>query len=247
MKTLFVLLTLLATLSAAEVSITSKDGFKLYGWLEKPSVSKKSYPLVLFAHQFGADHTIWNALAKKLRAKGYATLNVDLRGHGKSIMQNGKENKVITDTRLNHIHEALVQSDKKIGFANIPSDLNKWLELASEDETLNLDQLYLFGSSLGAGSIIPLLNDYDAKALVAISAGKQKALAGDIDMALGTSMCKTLFIASKNDPLGATQRTLNYEKQAIAGTAIIVPGEGHGTVLLPLSEHYIMSFLESIR
>ncbi|MBU0720606.1 alpha/beta fold hydrolase [bacterium] len=243
MKKLILLLGSVLTLSAAELTITSEDGFKLYGWLDKPVQTKKKTPVVLFAHQFGSDHTIWNDLSKKFNDKGFATLNIDLRGHGKSTMQNGKTNKVITNTRLDHIKEALVQSDKIIGFENIPSDLSAWIELISEDDTIDAGKLYLFGSSLGGGSILVLLNDYDVKALVALSAGEPKTLRADIDMALGTSMTKTLFIASKNDPLGATGRTIEYGKKAIAGTVIIVSGDGHGTVILPQVEDYIFSFL----
>jgi len=244
-----ILLSLLFTsfLFSQELSITSEDGFKLYGWLDKPTKATSSAPIILFAHQFGADHTIWNELAKKFNDKGYATLNVDLRGHGKSNMQNGKENAVITDLRLDHIREALVQSDAKVAFENIPADLMAWIELLSEDDSIDTDKLYLFGSSLGGGSIIPLLNEYEAKALVSISGGRLKALGEDTDMALSMSLTKQLYIAAKNDPLGASQRSIENAKKAIAGTAIIISGDGHGTVLLPQTEDYIFAFMSNIK
>lgn len=232
---------------SSELTTMSEDGFKLHGWLDKPSTTKKVVPVILFAHQFGSDHTIWNELAKEFNAKGFATLNVDLRGHGKSIMQNNKENKIISDLRLEHIKKALVQSNKNVGFKNIPSDLSAWLELISEDESLDMDNLYLFGSSLGAGAIIPLLNDYDAKGLVAISSGRLDALGEDTDMALSMSMTKELFIAAKNDPLGAANRTVEYAQKSILGTAIIISGDGHGTVILPQVKGYIFSFMENIK
>lgn len=246
MKKLLLILALISGLAAQEITITSVDGFKLYGWLDKPASTKQSTPIILFAHQFGADHTTWNKLAKKFNKKGFATLNVDLRGHGKSIFQNKKENRVITDKRVSHIPEALAQSDKKVGFDKIPSDLLAWLDYISKDKTIDMTNLYLFGSSLGGGSIIPLLNEYEAKGLVALSAGKQKKLIEDIDMALSTSMTKELFIASKDDSLGAADRTLEYAKKSILGTAIIISGNGHGTVLLPEIEHYIFSFMGNI-
>ncbi len=247
MKKLLLILALAASLFSTELTITSEDGFELHGWLDKPVLANKSVPIVLFAHQFGADHSTWNALAKEFNNKGYATLSVDLRGHGKSILQNNKENKVINDARMDHIKEALVQSDKKIGFEKIPSDLMAWLEHISEDKTIDMKKLYLFGSSLGAGSIIPLLGEYETKGLVAISAGKPEALAEDIDMVLATSMTKILFIASKNDPLGATNRTIEYEKKSILGTSLIIYGNGHGTVLLPEVKPYIFAFISNIK
>jgi alpha-beta hydrolase superfamily lysophospholipase len=113
MKQFLLILLFASSLFSAELTLTTADGFKLYGWLDKPATVTKPMPIILFAHQFGADHSTWDTLAKKFNAKGYATLSVDLRGHGKSIMQNNKENKVITDTKLDHIKEAIVQSDKK--------------------------------------------------------------------------------------------------------------------------------------
>ena len=247
MRKFLLVLIFVSGLFASELTITSEDGFKLYGWLDKPIVTKKSNPIILFAHQFGSDHTIWNKLAKNFNAKGFATLNVDLRGHGKSTLQNNKENKVITDNRLDHIKEALVQSDEKVGFEKIPSDLSAWLEHISEDETIDMENLYLFGSSLGGGTIIPLLSEYEVKALVAISAGKLKKLADNVDMALAGSMTKTLFIAAKNDALGAADTTMEYGKKSISGTSVIISGDGHGTVLLPKIEHFIFSFIDNIK
>ncbi|MDY0117382.1 MAG: alpha/beta fold hydrolase [Sulfurimonadaceae bacterium] len=245
-KFLFVLI-FGASLIGAELTLVSSDGFKLYGWLDKPTHAKKATPLIVFAHQFGADHTIWDALALKFNAKGYATLKVDLRGHGMSTFQNTKVNKVITDVRLDHIKEALVQSDKKIGFKNIPKDLSAWIDFIGEDESLDMDSLYLFGSSLGGGAILPLLNDYEAKGFVVLSCGRLQELAQETDMALLTSMAKGLFIAAKNDPLGGSQRTMQYMEKSVMGTAIVISGDGHGTVLLPQVEDYIFSFMENIR
>jgi pimeloyl-ACP methyl ester carboxylesterase len=242
---LFLLVTL--TTFANELSITTQDGFKLYGWLDKPQSSKKATPLILFAHQFGSDHSSWREIAKKFNAKGYATLLVDLRGHGKSIYQKGKENKIISALKLSEIKTAVTQSDKKVGFAKIPQDLMDWLEFVSEDKLLDIDNLYLFGASLGAGSVIPLLNEYDAKALVVISTGGLASLKEDTDMALSTSMAKELFIVAKNDPLGAKERTLAYVQSSILGTALIVSGDGHGTVLLPQVEDYIFTFMNNIK
>ena len=246
MKQFVILLLLTLSTFAAELTITTEDGFKLYGWLDKPQNSKEETPIILFAHQFGAEHSSWSSIAKKFNDKGYATLSVDLRGHGKSIYQNDKENKVITSPKFSELKVALAQSGKKVGFKNIPQDLMDWLEFIGEDESLDMEDLYLFGSSLGAGSIIPLLNEYDAKALVAISTGSLEALKEETDMALSTSMTKELFIAAKNDPIGAQVRSLEYTQKSILGSAIILSGDGHGTVLLPLVEEYIFTFIDNI-
>lgn len=246
MKKLLLGLSFVSVLMANELTITSEDGFKLHGWLNKPTTTQSS-PIILFAHQFGADHTTWDDLATKFNAKGYATLNVDLRGHGKSILQNDKENKVITTKSIDHIKDALVKSDQKVSFENIPSDLIAWLDYISEDESLDLDNLYLFGSSLGGGTIIPLLNEYEAKGLITISSGKLDSMSEDIDMALASSMTKSLFIASKNDPLGAQNTSIEYANKSILGTSLIISSDGHGTVIVPKVEHFIFSFMNDIK
>ena len=247
MKHFIVLLLVTLTAFATELTITTQDGFKLYGWLEKPKNSKETTPLILFAHQFGSEHSSWNEIAKKFNDKGYATLLVDLRGHGKSIYQNDKENKIVSDFAFSELKKAVTQSEKKVGFAKIPQDLIAWLEFASKDESLDMSNLYLCGASLGAGALIPLLSDYEAKAFIGISTGGLASLKEDTEMALSTSMTKELFIAAKNDPLGAKERSLAYTQSSILGTAIIVSGDGHGTVLLPQVEDYIFTFIDNIK
>ncbi len=90
--------------------------------------------------------------------------------------------------------------------------------------------------------MIPVLNDYDAKTLITLSAGRSSS--AESDMALSTSLTKTYFVATKNDPLGAKVNALEYGKKAIAGTTLILSGDGHGTVLLPKVEEYILLFME---
>jgi hypothetical protein len=89
------------------------------------------------------------------------------------------------------------------------------------------------------------MNDYDAKALITLSAGRSTG--SDSDMALSSSMTKTYFIAAKNDPLGSSVNALEYGKKSIAGTTLILSGDGHGTVLLPKVEKYIFLFIELSR
>jgi alpha-beta hydrolase superfamily lysophospholipase len=242
MKKFLLSLVLIIPLFATELTLTTEDGFELHGWLEKPQNAMKPAPIVLLAHQFGSDHTSWDVLTKSLHEKGMATLSVDLRGHGKSIMQNGSVNKVIIPQNTSEVRAAFDASAQKVGFSNIPQDLIAWLEKVEEDKSLDMQNLYLIGASLGGASLIPVMNDYDAKALITLSAGRSTG--SDSDMALSSSMTKTYFIAAKNDPLGASVNALEYGKRSIAGTTLILSGDGHGTVLLPKVEKYIFLFIE---
>ncbi len=242
MKKFLLSLVLIIPLFATELNLTTEDGFELHGWLEKPKDAMKTTPIVLLAHQFGSDHTSWDMLTKRLHEKGMATLSVDLRGHGKSTMQKGVENSVKIPKNTSEVRAAFDASAQKVGFSKIPQDLIAWLEVIEEDKSLDMQKLYLIGASLGGASLIPVLNDYDAKALITLSAGKSRS--SESDMALSSSLTKTYFIATKNDPLGANVNALEYGKKAIAGTTLILSGDGHGTVLLPKVEQYILLFME---
>ncbi len=242
MKKFLLSLVLILPLFATELTLTTEDGFELHGWLEKPKNITKPTPIVLLAHQFGADHTSWDILTMRLQAKGLATFSVDLRGHGKSNMQKGVENSVQVPKNTSEVRAAFDASAPKVGFSKIPQDLIAWLERLEEEKNLDMQQLYLIGASLGGASLIPVLNDYDAKALITLSAGR--AANSESDMALSSSLTKTYFVATKNDPLGANVNALEYGKKAIAGTTLILSGDGHGTVLLPKVEEYILLFME---
>lgn len=245
MKKFILALLLIVPLFATELTLTTEDGYELHGWLDKPQSAAQATPVVLLAHQFGADHTSWDALTEKLHEKGMATLSVDLRGHGKSIMQKGVENKVQAAKNTGEVRTAFDTSAQKVGFTSIPQDLIAWLELLEEDKGLDMSKLYLIGASLGGTSLVPVLNEYDAKALITLSAGMSKS--SESDMALSSSLSKTYFIATKNDPLGASSNALEYGKKAINGTTLILSGDGHGTVLLPRVEDYIFLFIEQAK
>lgn len=240
---LVILLALMCfSLFAKELTITSDDGFVMHGWLDYPTKKEAHYPVVLFAHQFGADHTIWNEMAKEFNQKGYATLMVDLRGHGKSIMKNGTVTKISADTRMDHIASAIEESRKNVGFEKITSDLSQWLSRLSNEKEIDMHKLILVGSSLGAGAIIPLMVETDPIALIALSPGGGDAEA--IKTSLMYSETPSLFIAGKDDPLGAQERATLYTKEALRGSLVLISSDGHGAVLLPRVKNYIDSFLK---
>lgn len=241
-----VILLLFACLSlfAKEITITSNDGFVMHGWLDYPAQKKAHYPVVLLAHQFGADHTIWKEMAQEFNQKGYATLMVDLRGHGTSIMKNGTVTKISADTRMDHIASAIEESRKNVGFEKITSDLSQWLGTLSSEKEIDMHKLILVGSSLGAGAIIPLMVEFEPIALIALSPGGGDAEA--IKTSLMYAETPSLFIAGKDDPLGAQDRAIAYTKEALRGSLVLISSDGHGVVLLPRVKNYIDSFLKGI-
>lgn len=73
------------------VTIRSADGVRLAAtW--RPNPARSDAPAVLLVHDFSRERREWAALAEELAVLGFATLALDLRGHGESTQQDGKPN-----------------------------------------------------------------------------------------------------------------------------------------------------------
>lgn len=69
-----------------EVSFQSSDGWKLYGHLRIPrNPGDKRVPGIIFVHSYLTDRHIFDHTEEMLSAAGFAVLNFDFRGRGKSI------------------------------------------------------------------------------------------------------------------------------------------------------------------
>jgi len=228
---------------ASEMSIKTEDGFVLKGWLTFPKTTKKSYPIVVLAHEFGSSHKMWEPISSMLRNRGYATFEMDLRGHGKSIMQNGKENKIIDDIRAEHLSKSIKMSAKKVNFKNIPNDLGLWIEKLSDNEKINMDDLVIFGSSLGGGAVIPLFIEFEPKLVVLFSPGSGKMFDEEaVDDSISNSDAKILIFSSRGD--FALERSFSYAKKALTPTFITLPGSGHGSATFDLALPFLKVYLD---
>ncbi|WP_457608555.1 alpha/beta hydrolase [Nitratifractor sp.] len=235
-KALLSIIFALGVLASAEtLTIRSEDGFTLKGWLELPAQAKRPVPLALLVHEFAADHTMWKELADSLHEKGYATFAVDLRGHGASTDKSGK--KVIVTLK------DFGKARPDVAFEKIPSDLLKWMELLEKRKELDLESPLFIGSSLGGGALVPLMLDYEPRAVLTLSpAAPGKAYAEEAAEAVENSDAPWMIVSSQKDfALGAT---LDYGKKALRPTLLILPGSGHGSKLLPAARGYIRLFLD---
>ncbi|WP_456391441.1 alpha/beta hydrolase [Nitratifractor sp.] len=230
----FFLVPLLLTAGSRELSIQSSDGFVLKGWLTLPEKGKKPYPLALLIHEFAADHTMWDPLASNLRQKGYATFAPDLRAHGASTDKKGKKVTVTLKDFGKPLPEAALEK--------IPEDLKRWMEVLENDKALNLEAPLFFGSSLGGGSLVPLMLDYEPKLVVTLSpASPKKPYADDAWEAVENVDTAWLLISSRND--FALKASLAYDRKALRPTLLVLPGSGHGSKLLPAAREYIDLFI----
>ncbi|WP_457625899.1 alpha/beta hydrolase family protein [Persephonella sp.] len=233
---------------AKELSIKSDDGFVLRGFLEYPETKRDTYPVVIFVHQFGTTHMIWSEFAKELREEGFATLLIDLRGHGLSIIQNGKENKIVFNNRFSSIIDLVSffkKSARKVNFSKIPDDIALWIDYLIENEKIDPDRVILIGASLGATSIIPVPSMQDIYKMVCISPGSPETAGKErVDISLSSYMNPVMYVSSLNDPLGSYKYSRAYMEKSNNGTLVVVSGKGHGVVLLKKVKGYILQFLK---
>ena len=231
---LSILLPLLLGAGETELTIKTPDGFTLKGWLTPPKKGKKPYPLALMVHEFAADHHMWDALAAKLRERGYATFIPDLRAHGASTDKKGQSIKVALRDFGKPRPEAALEK--------IPDDLNRWMELLEKRRDLDLEAPVFFGSSLGGGALVPLMSDYEPKLIVTLSpAAPRKPYRDEAAEATENTDTAWMLVSSQRD--FALDASLNYAHKALRPTLLILPGSGHGARLLPAAAPYLELFL----
>jgi dienelactone hydrolase len=70
---------------AREVEFTTKDGWKIFGNLLLPDLNGEKHPGVVLLHSGRSDRFVFTDLERLLVKAGFAVLNIDWRGRGKSI------------------------------------------------------------------------------------------------------------------------------------------------------------------
>ncbi len=249
-KLFLVFFLVMGTVMGKEIHIKTDDGFRLFGFLYYPEIKKEKYPVIIFAHQFGTTHIIWSSFAKEFREKGFATLLIDLRGHGLSIYQNGKENKIIFKEKFNSLIDLVgffKKSKEKVHFEKIPDDISLWIDYILDNEKIDPENIFLIGASLGGISIIPVVAIQDIKGVISISPGSISTVGNDrAKLALASYMNPILYVSSFNDPIGSKKTIDTLMSYTNNGFSLITTGEGHGIILLPKIKEYIFTFIQNI-
>ena len=230
MRRLSLLLCLPALLCAAEpvvrdMSLTTPDGFVLRGTLTIPP-RPGLRPLVILAHQFQANRSGWQPLAERLNGKGFATLALDLRGHGLSTWKAGQALAAGPD---------YLASAKEVGFDRIPADLVQVAAWARRQPRIDPRRMALAGSSLGGFASLLAASSIHPMAVLALSPAGNGAFVGPAGNPLAGEVAKAhsalLVMAAVEDLEASGNATL---LKTIPGVcAMVVPGAAHGFALLP--------------
>lgn len=110
------------------------DGSRIYGIAYVPrSLQKKKYPLIIFCHGLGRNHTTGSQYAIKLAAAGYAVYTFDFRGGSADSVANKSDG---DSTKMSVMTEA--------------DDLESVLNAAQHWDFVDTDRIVLAGTSQGS-------------------------------------------------------------------------------------------------
>ncbi len=120
------------------ISITTRDSSIIEASLYLPvDTTREKFPLVVLLHMLGHNRGSYNDFVPQLLDQNWAVLNVDLRGHGKSVMVRKK------------IRTA--KSLSAADFMMMPGDLMLLLEhVGTEIPRLDTTQIAVIGASIGS-------------------------------------------------------------------------------------------------
>jgi len=139
---------------AVEVDIQVRDGFHIIGQLDIPAKTtiKNKAPMVVFLHSIGKDYTEWGTFPAAIKDQlNVATLNVNLRGHGKSFLNKNSKK----------IYWQNFQSKDYQAFPYDVIDVLKYIK--EQYPEIDSSRVAIVGTSLGANTAL-MTGSYGVKA-----------------------------------------------------------------------------------
>jgi len=133
-----------------EVKFKTKDGVRLAATFFPSKLGQEAVPIVML-HDDQESRAVFNALARELQnpegqeLQSHAVLTVDLRGHGESTTQvgrNGRTRQLEADRLKSADYQNMVLYDMEA--------VRKFLRKKNDAGQLNLNKLCLLGSGMGA-------------------------------------------------------------------------------------------------
>lgn len=171
-----------------EIQYQTKDNFLLKAKLSLPTDKRSKYPMVVMLHSLGYSSDYWMNLPTKFRQAGFAVLEIDLRGHGKSIY----------DADFKKINWFYLSNKS---FKKYPRDVLSMLVYVNQNyKNVSVSNLTFVGADIGANTAILAASQLKNKpaAMVLISPSVQfKGLYTPI--ALTDVPCPLLIMFSQKD------------------------------------------------
>lgn len=222
------------------ITFTANDGFYLTGDLYVPANAtiKSKVPMVILLHSIGGSKIDWNQFPNDILKLNVAVLNMELRGHGKSIIN--KKNK-----------PKYWQNFKSTEFQKYPDDVIKAISYVGENyPNVDTGNVAIVGSNIGANAAVIAGSklSYKIKNLVLLSpTTSSKGLDTRIPL-VNYGKHPTLIMVSKSDSDAyfSANELIKYAQ----GTKKIInyPYGGNGATLLrfqPNAKKLVLTWLES--
>lgn len=128
----------------ATVQYEAKDGFNIVGQVNIPkgASARSKVPLVIFAHSLGRSKLDWQGFPIALSSIGVATLSIDLRGHGQSILDKKGRKRYW-------------QNFQNIQFKKYPDDLLFGITYIKDSyPEIDTNRIAIIGSGIGANAAV---------------------------------------------------------------------------------------------
>jgi hypothetical protein len=116
------------------------------------------------------------------------------------------------------------------------------LEKLGENKKLDMENLAMFGASLGGGAIISTFLEFEPTIVVLFSPTLPKYFDKEaINESISNSEAKILIFSSQGD--FALKNALYYSKKALTPTLIVLSGSGHGSATFELAMPYFKTYI----
>jgi len=210
-----------------DIEYETKDSFILRSTLRYPAEQKTTYPLVVLLHSIGYSSAFWDSLVPAFNKAGFATLEIDLKGHGKSA----------TDVYFKR-RSWIYFTDKT--FQTYPEDVIGILkQTLAEHKDISPNYVSYTGADIGANTAIwaAQMNNPKPVCLVLISPYAEfKGLYTPIKLA-NAGKVPVLAIAAQKD-LNSVRQINDLEKYAQGSyTKKVYPNGGTGMIMLKLNKN----------
>lgn len=210
------------------ISFQTADGVTIIGDWSTATEAKKA---VLLLHMMPATKVSWQPLSQALNQAGFATLAIDLRGHGESTDQAGKklDYKKFSDKE----HQASrLDVDAAVNF----------LKSKGFDE----ENISFVGASIGANLSLDALHRYKgALRAVLLSPGLDyRGVTTEPAMSGLTAAQKVWVVAAEGDEYSTQSGLALQQLQKTTGTVSIFAGSAHGTSLFESEPNLIPDIIK---
>ena len=124
------------------IELVTDDAYIMRANLKYPQKKKKKYPLVVLLHSYGLSSADWRELPNTLTNNGFAVLEIDFKGHGKSIY-------------LTNMQQRSYIYLSKNSLKQFPQDVYKLLsQTYSTYSNLSATEIIFVGADVGASTAI---------------------------------------------------------------------------------------------